>query len=163
MSSGKSTRCKVRTAAAATTRAVAVTVAAMAVLMAVALPGAGCTAAPADPAAAGKEGRTMTTTPTATSDASGLAGHWQKVTVSACSQAYPDRIEFRSNGLYFAENDPPRVFSTWDVGTHAADGPGRVKISTANDAVVSYRLTFSGDTVAFVDAGDCRFEYRRSQ
>lgn len=93
--------------------------------------------------------------------AAALVGSWVKMTRSECSAAYPDRLRFAENGLYEGEKDPPGTFTLWDVGTWELVGTEQIRISTANDAVISYRLTQSGDTLRFVDPDGCEFEYRR--
>jgi hypothetical protein len=46
-----------------------------------------------------------------------LLHRWEKTTRSACADRYPDRIEFRDDGLYFGEKDPPGSYTLWDAGT----------------------------------------------
>jgi hypothetical protein len=91
-----------------------------------------------------------------------LIGHWQKVTNSACSSTYPDHIEFRDRGLYFGRKIEPGSFTLWDVGTYEPVSRSEIKLSTANDAVVSYRVEITNDTMTFVDPEGCRFQYRRA-
>lgn len=92
-----------------------------------------------------------------------LVGSWVKTTRSECSAVYPDRLRFAENGLYAGERDPPGSFTLWDTGTWEISGAEQVRISTANDAVISYRFRLSGDTLRFVDPDGCEFEYRREQ
>lgn len=90
-----------------------------------------------------------------------LVGGWIKITRSECSAPYPDRLRFAENGLYAGEKDPPGTFTLWDAGTWQVAGVGQIRISTANDAVIAYRFTQSGDRLRFVDPDGCEFEYRR--
>lgn len=90
-----------------------------------------------------------------------LVGNWEKTTVSACSQVYPDTIQFQEGKLYFGQKDPPGTFAQWDVGTYEIVGPQQVKISTANDAIITYEFSISNDVLAFVDPDGCEFKYRR--
>lgn len=89
-----------------------------------------------------------------------IIGTWKKESLSKCSESYPDRIEFREGGLYFTQNFPER-FSIWDVGTYRVTGPNAVKISLANDAIVSYEFSLAEDFITFLDAKKCEFKYRR--
>jgi hypothetical protein len=86
-------------------------------------------------------------------------GQWRKATRTPCSERYPDRLLFREGGIYTGHTEPPGAFTHWDVGTFEVVGPDRVEISTANDAVVSYTFTASGDTLSFRDPEGCDFEY----
>jgi hypothetical protein len=40
--------------------------------------------------------------------------------------------------------------------------PGQLAMSTANDAVVTYRYVLEGDTLSVTDPSGCQFSYRRS-
>jgi len=91
-----------------------------------------------------------------------LWGTWEKVTTSACSEAYPDRLVFQPNGLYFGHSEPSGTFTTWDVGKFDVLADTAIRVSTADDAIVTYRFTLSGDTVTFVDPESCAFTYRRA-
>ncbi len=90
-----------------------------------------------------------------------LVGNWKKISRSACDELYPDGIRFQENGLYFGHKNPPGTFTQWDVGTYEIVGPDRINISTANDAIVTYELVISNDTLTFVDPADCQFRYRK--
>lgn len=90
-----------------------------------------------------------------------IVGSWEKVSRTACGEIYPDSISFQGNGLYFGLKDPPGTFTKWDAGTYEIIGSERINISTANDAVVTYRFAISNDILAVVDADDCQFVYRR--
>jgi hypothetical protein len=98
-----------------------------------------------------------------TDRANPLAGSWEKTTVSACSESYPDHLVFKANRIYAGRREPPGTFTTWDAGTYEITGPDRVRISTANDAIVSYGFTIEGDVLTFVDEDACRFAYRRAE
>jgi hypothetical protein len=90
-----------------------------------------------------------------------IIGNWEKIAGSPCSQAYPDAIQFQEGGLYFGQKDPPGAFTQWDVGTFEVVGPKQVKISTANDAIVSYGFSILNDVLTFVDPDGCEYSYRR--
>ncbi len=92
-----------------------------------------------------------------------LAGKWAKTTTSSCSRKYPAQIEFQARGLYTGTTDPPGEFTWWDVGTWEAAGSGQVKLSTANDAVIAYKYSISGNVVTFADPDGCEFKYRKAQ
>ena len=89
-----------------------------------------------------------------------LVGTWEKITDSECSRKYPDRITFQEGKLYFAQSDPG-TFTFWDVGTYEATSPKSVKVSTANDALISYKFSISENIVSFVDPDGCEFKYQR--
>jgi hypothetical protein len=89
-----------------------------------------------------------------------LIGKWKKASISSCSNGYPDQIEFRDGGLYFTQNSPER-FSIWDVGTYHVAGPNEVRISLANDAILSYKFAVAEDVLTFFDADKCEFKYRK--
>lgn len=86
-------------------------------------------------------------------------GEWRKATRSPCSDRYPDELRFREGGIYTGQKEQPGTFTQWDVGTYKVVGPGRVEISTANDAVVAYTFSATGDTLRFRDPEGCEFEY----
>ena len=89
-----------------------------------------------------------------------LVGTWEKTTASPCSEAYPDRLVFQRNGAYLGYRTPG-TFTIWDAGEFAIVAHDQARISTANDADVTYRFTVAGDTVTFVDPQSCEFTYRR--
>jgi hypothetical protein len=95
-------------------------------------------------------------------DAEKLLGSWTKTDRPPCAAQYPAELTFQANGLYRGSPEPPAQFTLWDVGTWKLTAPGRLAISTANDAVVPYDVTMSGDTLVFSDAEGCRFAYRRA-
>ena len=90
-----------------------------------------------------------------------IIGTWVKVGRTACDEMYPDSNRFQENGLYFGLKDPPGTFTKWDVGTYEIIGSEWINISTANDAIVTYRFTISNDIFTVVDPGNCQFRYRR--
>jgi hypothetical protein len=92
---------------------------------------------------------------------SALVGHWEKITQSACSQAYPLRLHFQVNGLYFGQTEPSGGYTVWDAGTYEVVGPDEVQLSTANDAIIGYRFSLGPEQLTFVDGAGCRFDYRR--
>jgi hypothetical protein len=90
-----------------------------------------------------------------------LVGSWEKITRTACGETYPDSIQFQEVGLYFGQKNPPGTFTQWDVGTYEIADPKQIRISTANDAIVTYEFSISNDVLTFVDPDDCEFRYRR--
>ena len=92
-----------------------------------------------------------------------LVGIWEKITSSPCSRAYPRRLEFRENKLYFGHVDTPGAFAMWDAGTFELVDDRQMRLSTANDAVVGYRFSLSSDVLTFVDPQNCEFKYRRAR
>jgi hypothetical protein len=90
-----------------------------------------------------------------------LVGNWQKITHSACSEMYPDRIRFLEGKSYSGHKALPGTFTQWDVGTYEVADPGQVKISTANDAIITYQFDISDGVLAFRDPDGCEFKYRK--
>jgi hypothetical protein len=91
-----------------------------------------------------------------------LLHRWQKTSRTACAERYPDRIEFRDGGLYFGEKDPKGSYTLWDAGTWELPPGGQIRISTANDAVVTYNVAKSDDTLTFTDTDNCEIQYRKA-
>jgi hypothetical protein len=90
-----------------------------------------------------------------------LVGNWEKITHPACSDVYPDRIQFQEGELYSGQKDPSGTFTQWDVGTYKIASPRQIKISTANDAIITYEFSVSDDVLTFIDPDGCEFKYRR--
>lgn len=90
-----------------------------------------------------------------------LVGNWEKVSRSECSQAYPDSLHFQEGGLYFGQKDPPGTFTLWDAGTYEIVDLEHIKISTANDAIVTYDFSITDDVLGFIDPDGCEFKYQR--
>jgi len=91
-----------------------------------------------------------------------LVGVWEKTTVSACSEKYPDTLDFQPNGIYVGHREPQGTFTIWDAGAYSIVADDRVRISTANDALVTYSFAIAGHTVTFTDSASCAFTYRRT-
>ena len=91
-----------------------------------------------------------------------ITGKWAKTGSSGCAERYPDRIEFRENGIYFGQKDPPGTFTVWDAGTWRLSEGGEIHISTANDAVVGYKISISPDTLTFTDTEGCTIHYKNT-
>ncbi|HSE57124.1 MAG TPA: hypothetical protein VLA99_00310 [Nitrospiraceae bacterium] len=119
-------------------------------LLVIIIPGVGCASAPGD-----RRGETMP------EPVPPLIGHWEKMTHSACSERYPDRIQFLEGRSYSGHKASPGTFAWWDVGTYEITGPGHINISTANDAIITYRFDLSEDVLAFRDPDGCEFKYRK--
>lgn len=114
------------------------------------IPGVGCASTPGD-----GRGEAMPEPVTQ------LVGNWEKITHSACSEVYPDRIQFLEGESYFGHKDPPGTFTRWDVGTYEIASPRKIKISTANDAIITYQFDMTDGVLAFIDPEGCEFKYRR--
>jgi hypothetical protein len=109
---------------------------------------AGCRAAP-------------THTPQETMNQQTIAtGEWRKLPGAACAAQYPDIIQFRDNGLYSARNERDGAHPVWDAGTYSVTAPGRIQISTANDAIIGYAFSLQGNVVTFRDPSGCEIQYR---
>ncbi|UXY55575.1 hypothetical protein [Pseudomonas tohonis] len=90
-----------------------------------------------------------------------LLGQWHKSSSPACAAKYASSLRFDANGLYSGTPEVPGGFTWWDSGTWHIEGPGRVTLSTANDALVSYGYSLDADGLTFTDPSGCRFSYRR--
>ena len=90
-----------------------------------------------------------------------LLGKWERATDSPCAQRYPLQLTFQPNGLYFTGPRVEGVFTIWDVGTYQVVSLTEIRISTANDAIVTYRFSSTETSISFEDPDRCRFEYRR--
>jgi hypothetical protein len=93
-------------------------------------------------------------------ETSAFVGNWEKLTSSQCSQLYPDQLEFRERGVYFGHKNQPGMFTLWDVGSYEIISPTQVKISLANDAIITYQYSLTNGILAFVDPSQCEFKYR---
>ena len=90
-----------------------------------------------------------------------LVGVWSKADSEPCGADYAAHLRIDPNGLYFGTTEPPGAFTWWDGGTWDVSAPGRLDMSTANDAVVRYSYTLDGDLLTITDPTGCRFSYRR--
>lgn len=90
-----------------------------------------------------------------------VIGNWQKVTQSTCSSSYPDHLEFQASGLYFTQKASSSIYTRWDTGSYEIVNPQHIKISTANDAVISYQFSIAENVITFVDPQGCEFQYRK--
>lgn len=86
---------------------------------------------------------------------------WRKEPGGPCVALYPAEIEFRG-ATYLGRKAPDQGFIVWDAGSYEVVGPDEVKISTATDAIVSYRAVFSGNALTLIDHEGCEVSYRRS-
>lgn len=91
-----------------------------------------------------------------------LVGTWERVEAPACAARYPLHLRLEGNGLYRGRPAPPAQAAWWDLGLWRVTGPGRVAISTANDAVLTYAYSLKGDRLTFTDSEGCRFSYHRT-
>lgn len=114
------------------------------------------------PASIGDDGRSAPREGIAMAvDSRSLVGSWRKLDHPTCAASYPATLRFEENGLYRGAPEPPAQFTSWDVGTWRIEAPGKVRVSTANDAVVEYQVDGSADELRFTDPDGCRFAYRR--
>jgi hypothetical protein len=91
-----------------------------------------------------------------------IIGHWTKLNVDDCGKKYPDKIEFRKNGIYQAEaSEKATMHPVWDAGTFELKN-NAVKISTSNDAVINYTIAAQGETISFQDPDGCVVKYKKS-
>jgi hypothetical protein len=92
-----------------------------------------------------------------------IAGRWRKVSSSECSAPYPELLELEAGGRYTGTMVAPSAHHPiWDRGGWEATGPGRVRISLANDAEREYRVTLAGESLEFVAEDGCRIAYARA-
>ena len=90
-----------------------------------------------------------------------FVGYWEKITQSTCSRVYPDTIRFQPDGLYHGYSDPPVSYTHWDVGSYEIIDQNQVKVSIANDAVITYTYSMINDVIKFRDSDGCEYSYRR--
>jgi hypothetical protein len=119
-------------------------------IMIVAILGAGCMPAPGTTEGEAMPGLALK-----------LIGNWERLTDSPCSRVYPKAIEFRDGGLYSGTGMQPGNAPGWDSGTWEIVEPNHIRISTINDAIITYGFSLSGDIVTFVAPDKCEFRYRR--
>lgn len=92
-----------------------------------------------------------------------LVGSWSKSGNEPCAAEYAAHLRIEPNGLYFGTTEPAGGFTWWDSGTWRVTAPGRLALSTANDAVVTYAYSLDGDVLSVTDPSGCRFSYRRAR
>lgn len=90
-----------------------------------------------------------------------LPGQWTRSSGGPCADGYAHHLRIEPQGLYFGSTEPPGGFTWWDGGTWRVTAPGRISLSTANDAVISYGFSLNGDTLSFTDDKNCQFAFRR--
>jgi len=92
-----------------------------------------------------------------------ILGVWQRTDKEECGTTYPTKMMFGENGIYQSLEKPDGFFYQWDVGTYEMKGNTRVKISCANDSIVSYRIRFSKEGSAFTITVDntCQLKYTK--
>lgn len=89
-----------------------------------------------------------------------LIGTWRKQSREACAARYPATLSILAGGQYRGQSETPGGFSWWDVGTWDRRSDGEVAISTANDAVITYRYRLADGELVFTDPEGCRIVYR---
>ena len=91
-----------------------------------------------------------------------MVGRWKKqLPRDPRQEVYPDILEFQPNGLYNGTPAARDHFVIWDVGRYVVESPEQVKLSTANDAEISYRFELSGDEFWVDDGQGNRIRYVR--
>lgn len=88
-------------------------------------------------------------------------GAWQRSGAVPCAARYPATWRIEADGLYAGQTEPPGEFTWWDSGTWRVPAPGGLALSVANDEVVTYRYTLTGEVLRITDPQGCSFEYRR--
>jgi len=92
-----------------------------------------------------------------------LLGAWEKVSKAKCDEIYPERLEFSDRGLYVGKEGPSSQYHpVLDAGRYVVIDPGHLRMSTSNDAEVTYEMSLSRDVLTFKDKDGCEFQYRRS-
>jgi len=90
-----------------------------------------------------------------------LIGSWGKRAGDACAGPYPAQLTILPGGHYRGSAAMSGEYTVWDVGTWAETEPGVLALSTANDAVIRYRYSLSGDRLQFEDPDGCTIAYAR--
>jgi YD repeat-containing protein len=90
-----------------------------------------------------------------------LVGSWRRSGGEACAARYPVTLRIDASGLYVGAPEQAGEFTWWDAGTWRVKDPGRIALSTANDAVITYEYTLAGDVLKVTDAEGCTVAYRR--
>jgi len=90
-----------------------------------------------------------------------LIGRWRRQPGEDCGHDYAAELRIDPDGSYSGTTEPPGEFTWWDSGTWRVIDAGRVSLSIANDAVVSYRYEFADDRLTIIDSSGCRVGYRR--
>lgn len=94
-------------------------------------------------------------------DRTAFVGSWKRITNTSCSRAYPTQLEFRANGLYIGTGAQLSIAPGWDNGTYEIVNLTQVKISTANDAILTYKFLIADSTLRFVAPDGCEFQYQK--
>jgi hypothetical protein len=90
-----------------------------------------------------------------------ITGTWKKTSISACSEKYPDKLEFNSNGRYTAEALPnSKVHPIWDGGQFTL-GKDSINMQTSYDAYVDYFIVLKEKAIFLQDTEGCAFEYEK--
>jgi len=92
-----------------------------------------------------------------------LVGTWEKMDEPPCAATYPFVLQIDERGFYNGRAKIPGEFVLWDDGTVRQLDPDKLAISTANDAVVTYRFRVEDDTIEFTTRDGCVFKYRRTR
>lgn len=92
-----------------------------------------------------------------------ITGTWTKISKLNCGEKYPEKITFRKNGLYQGEDSAYKAMHTvWDVGTFEIVKESLIKMSTSNDAIISYQISLKNKKLSFKDDAGCVTEYEMS-
>jgi hypothetical protein len=91
-----------------------------------------------------------------------LIGKWIKITKSKCSKIYPDKLEFRKNGIYLGKRKKSSP-SWWDLGDYRILNENKLKISTADDSIQKINFKIQDNKLEFIDDTLCKFSYIRTK
>ncbi len=90
-----------------------------------------------------------------------LTGAWRKIDDPECAKAYPESLEFREGDFYLCAGDDD-VLCGWPSGDYEMMQGDRIRMQTANDAMVAYEISAPREgVIRFVDDEGCVVEYER--
>lgn len=91
-----------------------------------------------------------------------IVGKWHKLSPAECDTPYPDQLEFLKAGVYLS-TPAEKAFTLWQSGDYELVDGDRIKIQTATDAMLLYRVSLQNDkTLVFIDEKGCEFKYQRA-
>lgn len=100
-------------------------------------------------------------------DLTNVIGDWERTSAVPRSARfdYPERIEIRDGGIYLVpQAEIYEHAPLWQGGLiEEVEGePGRIRLQSANDAMIEYGWALRGDALTFTVEDDLRIEYRRA-
>lgn len=90
-----------------------------------------------------------------------MVGTWTKSTSAACADKYPATLTF-STGTYRGMRGPGQGMVWWDAGIYRLEDSNTLVVGTANDELVTYRISLEADRFEFTDSEGCVVTYRRA-